>query len=449
MKFGLESEKFLFDLKHNKPSEGALRYLEALSDLTPHTHSSGCITNEFVLNMVEVVTAPSSSPLEVIKDYLQSFESIKLITQREHVALVGLGSLPIKYQPHMIPKLKYFVQNSILDQRIEPSWIMDDSSPLTPAGNCAGIHIHSEIQTPVENLYSTRELQDKFNMGLMLTPMVAFSSSPFFFGQHEASSMRSHRYFNGVYRSFPLNGGLPPVMNSSMEVLQFTNMASQSWLSKGLSLGLPESELYQSVSEKGANWNPIRWNKAWNTIELRCLDSDRIDFDCAKFIWVTAAMKRLDTKGEGLICDPMEDKSLDHELIEKCFSVSDGKVLILNTIAIKELFQRATLVGIQDPFVSHYLERIAEFSKSHVVSEGKLFFELLADVLKNKNTTSENVLNVFGRHKSIGEEEAIKIIRMAIANDEKQFRELTQLKSLSFATIQNKDLFEPKDLQYP
>src|SRR5690606_23903234 len=181
MKFGLESEKFLFDLKQNKPSDGALSFLEALTDLTSHTHSPGSVTNEFVLNMVEIVTAPYSSPLEVIKDYLKSYESIKLITQREHVAIVGLGSLPIKFQPHMIPRLKYFYQNAILNHRIEPSWLMNESSPLTPAGNCAGVHIHSEIQTPIEHLYSSRELQDKFNMGLMLTPMVAFSSSPFFF----------------------------------------------------------------------------------------------------------------------------------------------------------------------------------------------------------------------------------------------------------------------------
>ena len=158
-------------------------------------------------------------------------------------------------------------------------------------------------------------------------------------------------------------------------------------------------------------------------------------------------MKRLDTKGEGLICEVMGNENLNHDLIDKSFTVSEGKVFILNTAAIKELFQRATLVGIQDPFVAHYLERISDFARSNVRGEEKDIFEILINALRNRSTTSENMLNIFGRHE-IKEDKAIELIHMAVSRDDEKFKELTQLKSLSYETIQKKDLFEPKNLNY-
>lgn len=49
MKFGLEIENFLFDLKHNRPSEGVFRFIDALSDLELYGNSSSIqhVTNEF------------------------------------------------------------------------------------------------------------------------------------------------------------------------------------------------------------------------------------------------------------------------------------------------------------------------------------------------------------------------------------------------------------------
>lgn len=336
MKFGLEIEKFLFDLKHMRPSDGVLQFIDALSDFGSESH----ITNEFVLNIVEIVTNPSEKPMDLMKDYLSNYLMFNSIAHRASVSMVGLGSLPMKYQPRMAPKWSYLVQNSILDKKLHESWTMDKKSPLTPAGNCAGIHIHTEIETLPEYLFSTTELQDKFNMGLILTPMIAFASSPYFFGQHEACSMRAQRYFNGVYQNFPLNGGLPHVMESSEEVLRFFQYGASHWVNAGVAIGIPEVELNKLVRAKGASWNPIRWNRAWNTIELRCLDSDRIDLDCAKLTGVCGAMKRMDLKGEALKCRPIDTlNEIDESMVDLCFNVSDGRVTILPSHAIKELFQ--------------------------------------------------------------------------------------------------------------
>lgn len=387
MKFGLEVEKFLFDLRRGKPSEGVFRFIDALTDLDGSSRKT--ITNEFVLNMVEIVMDANEDPLVIINDYLSDYIMFNTIARREQVAMVGLGSMPMRFQPHMSPKWAYFVQNSILDKKIQSSWMMSKDSPLTPAGNCAGIHVHAEIDTLPEYLFSNRELQDKFNLGLMLTPMIAFSSSPYFFGEHDAASMRGLNYYDKVYKDFPLNGGLPHVMNSSEEVLKFFQFSSEHWITAGTNIGLPQDDLEKLIRKKGASWNPVRWNRTWNTIELRCMDSDRIDYDCAKFVWATSAFKRMDLKGEALQCQVMEEAQLSTELVSRAFEVNQGKVNILPTLAIKDLFQRAIKDGVKDDLVYMYLHRLCQFALPSVPESCRDIFEILQIVLANRKTTGD------------------------------------------------------------
>lgn len=434
MKFGLESEKFLFNLKHSKPSEGVFRFIDALTDLDPQSLRN--ITNEFVLNIVEIVSEASEDPIEVLNQYIGDYLMFHSITNRESVAVVGMGSLPVDYQPHMSPKWPYFVQNCILDKKMQNSYIMTKESPLTPAGNCAGIHIHTEIETLPEYLFSTRELQDKFNLGLMLTPMIAFASSPYFFGEHSASSMRGQRYFNGVYKDFPLNGGLPHVMESSEEVLKFFQFSAIHWIKAGVAVGLHEEELQRLIGKKGASWNPIRWNRTWNTIELRCIDSDRIDLDCSKFIWVTGAMKRTDLKGEALKCKPIEtEAALDEKMVDEAFKVTGEWVTILPSHAIKDMFQRSIKSGLKDPLVKRYLMRLSEFARKGVDKDGVLLFDNLQNVLESGETTSEMLLQKFGNDEKIAKPHAINLINAAIDREKsilKNFRQYLPEASVHF-----------------
>lgn len=418
MKFGLEIEKFLFDLKNNRPSDGVFSFIDALTDLHLYEDTDPIkhVTNEFVLNLIEITTEASSSPLEVLRTYNQNYLLLKSVALRESVTMVPMGSMPMNYQPHMTPKWSYFVQNSILDKKIQSAWALTKESPLTPAGNCAGMHVHAEIETPREYLFSNRELQDKFNMGLMLTPMIAFSSSPYFFGIREGSSSRGQRYFYGVYNEHPNNGGLPPVMNSSQEVLLFFQNSVAEWVQKGTAIGLPEDDLKRLTSKKGANWNPIRWNKQWNTIELRCLDSDRSDLDGGKFIWAAGALKRMDLKGEALQTSVLPEERLEN-LVDKVFEIQDGKVFILPTSAITEIFKRAIKVGVQDDIVFKYLSRLSEFSKVGCPADTHHIFRHLQDVLEKRETTSDLLFNKANRQLEISREIANDLVNTAIAGE--------------------------------
>lgn len=413
MKFGLEAEKFIFDNRRGIPSESVFSLLNALSD---YELSNNNITNEFVLNMVEFGTTPSESPSEVLKEYLFNYRMIQNVASREQVSLVPLGALPMDFIPHMTPKLSYYVQNSILSGAKRPDWMMELDSPLRSAGNCAGVHVHAEVETRPEFLFSNHELQNKFNMGLMMTPMIGFSSSPYFFLSHEARSMRGLRYYEGVYKKFPLNGGMPPVMDSSGQVLEFMMHGQEHWLLKGEKLGFTHSEMQSLICAKGANWGPVRWNGNWNTIEIRCIDSDTPELDGAKFIWMCAAMKRMDIKGENLQCHVLDPtRKLDAGLVAECFKLSGNEVSILSTHQLREMFHRAIMGGTKDELVEAYLHELGDFAKGGLKEEDSLLFNRLLEVLDNHQTTGEILLSKMKHQTSITETQARSLVDEAIA----------------------------------
>lgn len=415
MKFGLESEKFIFDLRGKKPSDGVYHFIDALYESLPEESQERQVTNEFVLNMLEIVTKSSTSPRRILKDYLLHYLLITGIARREGVAIVPLASLPMDYVPHMIPKWAYLVQNCILSGERQGSWEMQKNSPLRAGGNCCGIHVHAEVQTPREYLFSGRELMDKFNLGLMLTPLIAFSSSPYFFGEHNAHSMRGKRYYQEIYRNFPLTGGLAPVMESSTDVLLYFKKGTEEWIKKGMDVGFTHQEMMKHTLDKGANWSPLRWNKKWNTIELRCIESDRIDLDAAKFIWVYGAMKRLDIYGENLRCEVMDEKRSLEDLLTEAFHVEDGVVKILPSWAIKEVFERSILFGLEDAIVSQYLQGLGEFSLGGIEENYFWLYHILQDRLEIKETTAGHLLRTFGEE--VTKENSLRIVDFAIESE--------------------------------
>lgn len=421
MKFGLESEKFLFDLKKQRPSNGVFRFIDALTDYETNTSK---VTNEFVLNMVEIICSPSENVLDVIKEYVLNYLMFNSVAKRESVTMVGMGSMPMDYQPHMTPKWQYLVQNSILKGELQDSWMMTKEWPLTPAGNCAGIHVHSEIETLPEYLFSTNELQDKFNLALMLTPMIAFASSPYFFGEHSAFSMRGESYYNGLYVKFPKNGQLPPVMQSSADVLNFFKESTDEWVKAGEKVGLPLEDLKNLTNQKGASWNPVRWNRKWNTIELRCLDSDRIDLDCSKFVWVTGAMKRSDLAGEALKCKVVEGPL--EEVVNECFHVENGFVSILSSESIFDLFQRAIKSGLKDPVVHRYLMRLKDFAKVGVHKKCLALFHTLESYLEKQEASSDILFKEAGEQTHIVTAKASYLVQFMIDHEEKALHDFIE-----------------------
>lgn len=425
MKFGLEAEKFIFNLSTNRPSKGVFSFIDALSDYrsfnTDKNQFENKVTNEFVLNMVEFSTTPSFSPMEVLKDYLFNYLLLQEVASREQVAIVPFGALPMDYLPQMTPKWPYYVQNSVLAGRKQKTWTMEKNSPLRAAGNCAGIHAHIELETRPEFLFSNQELKSKFNMGVMLSPLIAFSSSPYFFGKHEANSMRALRYYEGVYKKSPLNGGLPPIMETSQDVLNYVLSSIHNWEKMATKVGFKHEEIQLLLSKKSANWNPVRWNSQWNTIEMRFLDSDSIEMDATKFVWICTAMKCLDLKGDALETEVLKTKKkkLDRGMLDEVFRTSGKKICILPTEHITELFNRAMMRGTKDPLVEHYLYRLEWHCLQSLDIEYRWLFKILQRSLASHLTTSESILKKTRGKARITNETAVSLVLEAMDNQNK------------------------------
>jgi hypothetical protein len=78
----------------------------------------------------------------------------------------------------MAPKWRYYIQNAILSGDQNAGWDINRKPDLADAANCAGVHVHAEIETLPEFLYFGRKLADKHNMGLMMTPKSSPSKGP-------------------------------------------------------------------------------------------------------------------------------------------------------------------------------------------------------------------------------------------------------------------------------
>jgi hypothetical protein len=428
MKFGFESEKLLFDLKDDSIYYGVFGLVDALSDYVAY-HGEDIpkrVTNEFVLNMVEMNTLASTSQREVIEDYLRLHQIVSDVSLREKVVPLPMAAVPFQFTPNMVPKWAYYVQNSILSGKKLKDWALSPLSPMADAGNCAGLHAHFEIEAAPEFLCFSDELVDKHNMGLMLTPMTAFSASPYFYEEHSSASMRASRYYLGVYEKFPLNGNLPPVMSTSEEVLRYTLSGIENWIEAGIRIGFSLEEMRKITAKKGANWSMIRWNRTWNTIELRCLESDRVDYDIGKFTWVAGAMKRMDLQGEALKPVLLRDAHarLDARMIEDAFGVSGNRVSILPTAAIHELTERAIKHGMRDKLVVRYLERLAEFARPGVDEDCLPVFDILKNALDQRHTTAEKMLAALGDAPKITREQVVPVIRDLLMQEQLVFHKL-------------------------
>jgi hypothetical protein len=430
MKFGFESEKLLYDLNEGDIFHGVFGLVDALSDYVSVYGADvpARITNEFVLNMVEMNTLASSSQREVLEDYLLLYQIVKDVARRENVAPLPLSAVPFHFTPSMVPKWPYYVQNSILSGKRLKEWTLSETSPLADAGNCAGLHVHFEIEALPEFLMFTPELAHKHNLALMLTPMTAFSASPYFLADHSAHSMRCKRYHFGVYKNFPHNGGLPPVFDSSENVLRYTLSGIESWIAQGMALGFPDDDLRKLTAKKGANWSMVRWNRTWNTIELRCLESDRIDLDLSKFVWAAGAMQRLDRKGEALV--PVVSRPLaplDAAMVDEAFTVTGNSVAVPSTIGIHELTERAVASGLGDPLVERYLQRLGEFALKGVEEDCVPVFQILKEALDRKETTSSRFLVETKEAKTITREECLPILQKLLEEDR---HALTRLRAI-------------------
>jgi hypothetical protein len=439
MKFGMESEKIIYDLKDKKVSNCAQRTLQALEDykLRFGLEEASRVTGEFVHNMLEMASSPHEDILEVAKDYLVSYQLVRDACARTQKTVLPLGSFPVFFQPTMVSQWKYYVKNAILSQSADTGWTLEQDHALFSASNCAAAHIHSEVETLPEFLTFSRELMDKHNLAVSLTPFGAFSSSPYFESKHDAKSMRALRYYFGTYREFPQFGGIPPLVRSSAELLGFYQDSMRDWENRASKLGFNAEEMHRLTLKDAFFWGVVRWNRKWNTIEMRFLDSDLVGMDLAKFAVLSSAMKRADIKGEHLhtrLIPIREDQvserdtaGLDRMLAERmpeALAVSGSEVAILPTILLKRLVHLSVLEGLSNRLVHAYVGKIFDFARKNLGPTEQWMAAPVLQAYEDGITTSDRILKLANRKKTLRKEDADEIIEEILITENVQFERL-------------------------
>ncbi len=433
MRFGLESEKIIYDLKKHKISSSAQRILEALDDykIIYGDDDVNRVTGEFVHHMIEMASSPSDNIFEVVRDYLFSYDLVRDTCDRFHHKTLPIASYPAHITPIMKSKWEYYIQNAILSQNLDIGWDLEPQHGLFPASNCAGVHMHVELDTLPEHLTFTTELADKFNLALSLAPLVAFAASPYFIGKHSAVSMRAKSYFMGVYKGKPY-GEIPPVFETSADILKYFRHALLTWEKEGADLGLDPKELHRIYNKKGAAWNMIRWNRTWNTVEMRCFDTDFVGMDVGKFALCTSILKRTDLQGEQLQVNILKvNESLDvdqaiKESLDEVFEVENGKVNIFPTKLLHRIMELAVNEGLSHDLVHAYIGKIFALSRETRDWKEEWLFETIAKSYEERLSTADKILQMTGHKTEIDSSEAGPVLEWVLGEEEIQFQKLRE-----------------------
>lgn len=433
MRFGLESEKIIYDLKKQKISSSAQRILEALDDykIIYGDDDVKRVTGEFVHHIIEMSSSPSENIFEVVRDYLFSYDLVRDTCDRFHHKTLPLGSYPTHFTPTMVSKWEYYIQNAILSKNLDIGWNLEPQHGLFPASNCTGVHMHVELDTLPEHLTFTRELVDKFNLALALAPLVAFGSSPYFMGKHDAVSMRARSYFMGIYKGKPY-GEVPPVFETSADILKYFRHALLTWEKEGEDLGLDPKELHRIYNKKGAAWNMIRWNRTWNTVEMRCFDTDLIGMDVGKFSLCTSILKRTDLQREKLqvqILEVDEKQNVDEAIkqnLAHVLEVSNGKVNIFPTKLLHRIIELAVTHGLSHDLVHAYIGKIFKLSKEKSDWKEEWLSETISKSYEERQTTADKILEITQKKAEIDPSMAASVIEWALAEEERQFQNLRE-----------------------
>jgi hypothetical protein len=439
MRFGFESEKLIYDAKQNKISDYANRILVILEDykVLYGEDEINRVTGEFVFNMIELSSSPSESVFDVARDYLFSYELIRDASKRLGKTVLPIASYPLHHAPSMVPKWAYYLQNAVLSHDAEIGWKLLPEHKLYPAANCAGVHLHAEIDTFPEYLSFTDELVNKYNLAVSLVPLNAFASSPYWESHREANSTRCTKYFRGIYGPHPENGGIPQIYTESAQVVKQALRAYESWKGKAEALGFSSGEVRKILQKSGAHWGMVRWNRKWNTVEMRCFDTDLVGMDVGKFTLASRALKRTDLQGEALRMkamtapsesianDPAKLDTWIAERLSESLAVSGGDVQIFPTAAIQRLIILAMEEGLSNDLVYQYNDRILNFATAHMSRRERWMADEVITAFQKREATSDWMLKETSKKKTLRKEDVDSLMATLLEREERQFQRVS------------------------
>ncbi len=281
-RMGLEQEFFVVE-PGGEPSHRADDLVQQCFEMAESRGlSRGFFATEWVKNILELNTPPSSSPRELADSYRDILQLAIDAGNEIGVRLYPYSVYPVHLIPVIRDEVKYHVQvRTIGHER------------FLNAGKCAGTHLHIEvprgtIDSRIGVAYDApadarNELLNTYNLATALDPvMIALSRAcPFYEGQSSGLAHRTARYrgneeygWEGVYTLLPEVGGLRPYAESIEQLVQLQFERHHAWLN-ALSSARVGQDLFEEAggSLLTSAWNPVRLN-LHGTVEMRNIDSN-------------------------------------------------------------------------------------------------------------------------------------------------------------------------------
>lgn len=393
---GLENEFFVLDHEGNVVNNADI----ILRALSKKDNKREDITHEAAKCLIEIRAPPSRFIHKTALSLLQNTELALQHAQTTGHTLLPLGTYPGKTKPLMRQQGTYRVKEKILGKK-----------RFETTGRCAGFHCHYDLPFTIPLVKRISLLQfldvrrehalvEGYNFATALDPALTsfMQSSPFYQGEYlgKDSRMLAYRgspalhYPAAAYAKYPEFGQLQGYKHSLFEITEMIDEKFSEWKKNILDLriNIKTLSLYGSLLETA--WNPVKINQL-GTLEQRGMDMNLPQQYIAATVMITSILQRVYDEQLVVVPDAVDAKMAF--TVERQMLHVPPDTFVCNTLQLLSATK-----GIEDKNIFNYCKNLMKLTKHSVNNkESRPFLEPFKQILDEKTTTSDHILNLAKR----------------------------------------------------
>ena len=286
-------------------------------------NSSEQVEEEFVDCLFELKTPPCETVEELRTTLTEQLEETLLRAQELEKQLVPLGTPLNSDRIELLEDERSEIQKTVV------------GSDFDYTKYCAGTHVHFE----------KRNVVDQLNTLVALDPALALcNSSPYYQGEHVASSARAYLYRKKAYEKFPKHGQLWEYAETVAQWERRLGRRFEEFKEQALERGIDEERVDANFSPDDVVWTPIRLRDAMPTVEWRSPDATLP----SQLLKLVEAVETV-----------MEQIHHTNVRVEGAYgSVTPDEVVLPEFDSLCDYAEAAMLDGLDSPDVVEYLTRM-------------------------------------------------------------------------------------------
>jgi len=354
---GLEVELILVN------EEG--KVVNRADEVIGHPLNSGNILKESTYGVIEVISDPSSSLVELEYLFKKELANLETITNSLSIKAVPISEIG--------PEDALIKRKEPLRYALTAQALGEDKTKLL--NSICGTHIHLDQETDVISQYNLLQSMD---------PLFVFmSTSPFLRGKNSFNSSRVNVSRNKVFDDSPLHGQLLDYISSLSQIEEQNEKRLAEWLNR---LGNDESAI--AVYDRDDTcWGPIRLReKNMKTIEMRTADANSLSLVMA----MAALYKGVNgyVFGKGL-----EVRVSD---LDNVYGTTGSEIILPSYPTLKIWEQEGIKTGLKSDIVHGYLSYLVDIADGGLPNPEKRYLKPFKEMLSQRKNIAD-VLYGFAR----------------------------------------------------